>query len=893
MEFQNILQIQKNNFLEEISIDVNDILNFSINIDNLKIFLTTLLKNQTALSNKIIELENKIQTKIVRGSSIHSKDKDKDKSRRRSSIKLARKNLINQNIQDEKRKKRMSVNLNKLEFEKFMNNKTKNIENTKKDNGADNLEEEKEKETEKEKIQENIDDKGLPINGSENKIEEKDEEVENEEDNQNKMEIIKEETDEKKTESKEQDINLESDLSDSYDSQFFDLQNKFYTLEKKVKNLEILNKVNKFTGQGIDKSDDIQLMQIEINNLKDSNAKLNQENLEFKKQIENINVKLADINIFDLFKDLNLNEGSVDVAKALVINLEKKVFQKIAFMDDRDKKINQDIMDLKTKIQNVINKNGVISHSMDSIKNNFKELGQLVSTNNIETTNLINSLETKNNNMHKELIEKFDTEKNDINLKIKKITDKLFNLEKLNNQNLNANNLKSNSNIEFTEENLELIQKMANRISEIESKINSMLELSQSFSSKDDLIKIEKELIKKVNTKEFFELKDKYNLQLAKINNLEDSIERLQDLNEKNSSDLIFYAKRIEVLTSNMISIRGQVEELIENEKKKIIDLSKYLEKSNFMKHLKSLQPEQAKIENNFEEIRNLINEMGIILTKKCSADDLKCFEDIINSKLEESKLTNTKKFADKIDTNRSIKYLESQIKHIVDVYIKKVDKNESWLIAKKPMGGFSCASCESYLGELKNKEGYMPWNKYPQREKDQNYRVGNGFSRMLNMLNIELKNNDLSMEKENDSDDEVKKYFEENRIKIRIKNSTSQRDIFNAKNKSNNNMSALLKNNSNNNMLISNPSSKNTNTNILPKLYLNKNDEIQNLESNSQGVNDYGLDRNSNETNLEEINKETNELQPHIVKIIKKSKNNINLPEASKTDRNYSTTKK
>ena len=62
-----------------------------------------------------------------------------------------------------------------------------------------------------------------------------------------------------------------------------------------------------------------------MTNLKDSNKKLQEENLEIKKQLENINVKLADINIFDLFKDLNLNEGSVDVAKALILNLEKKV----------------------------------------------------------------------------------------------------------------------------------------------------------------------------------------------------------------------------------------------------------------------------------------------------------------------------------------------------------------------------------------------------------------------------------------------------------------------------------------------------------------------------------------------------------------------------------------
>ena len=112
---------------------------------------------------------------------------------------------------------------------------------------------------------------------------------------------------------------------------------------------------------------------------------------------------------------------------------------------------------------------------------------------------------------------------------------------------------------------------MANRINEIESKINTILEEIKSFSTKDELIKIQKELIKKANTKEFYELKEKYNIQLAEISNLQDSVQRFQDMNEKNSSDLIFCAKRVESITSNMISIRTQIDSQI----KHIIDVNK------------------------------------------------------------------------------------------------------------------------------------------------------------------------------------------------------------------------------------------------------------------------------------------------------------------------------
>ena len=590
-----------------------------------------------------------------------------------------------------------------------------------------------------------------------------------------------------------------------------------------------------------------------------------------------------------------MSDGSIDVAKGLIINLENKVFKKIGFMDERDKKLNQDILDLKNNIQNVINKNGVISHNMDNIKNNFKELGDLVGANSTETSNMINNLELKMNSIYKDIIFKFDEEKNNTELNIKKLHDKFANLEKINTENLNPNEIKKSNNIEFSEENLEFIEKMANKINVIESKINSILEESRNYSTKDDLIKIEKDLIKKVNMKEFLELKDKYNLQLAKINNLEDNTERLQDLNEKNGSDIIFQMKRLESLTSNIISLRQQVEDLIKREKEKIIDLSKYLDKYSFNKYLKSLEPEKIKLDANFEELRNLINNISNSLTNKCTAEDLKLFEDIMNSKFEEFKLVNIRKFADKIDTNRSMKYLDSQIRHIIEVYIKRMDKNDSWLIAKKPIGGFACASCESYIGDLKNKESYMPWNKYPQREKDQNYRVGNGFSRMLNMLNIELKNNENLNEKEFDSDEEVKKYFDENRMKIRIKNSASSKNIKEKMNKNNN--SALLKNNVNNFLANAGMKINNNNSNILPKLNL-KNEETTMVYPASPNLKDVGVEKKNNfaEANNEENDnieskESNNEPQPHIIKIFKKTK--INTHENLKTEKIYTYDKK
>jgi len=104
---------------------------------------------------------------------------------------------------------------------------------------------------------------------------------------------------------------------------------------------------------------------------------------------------------------------------------------------------------------------------------------------------------------------------------------------------------------------------------------------------------------------------------------------------------------------------------------------------------------------------------------------------------IEEVKLYCSKRFADKIEIHKQIRLLDTQLKSITDTFNRK--DNENWLIAKKPLNNFQCAACESYLNNLNNKSAeYVPWNKYPQRD-DKNYRMGHGFSRMLQMVNADI----------------------------------------------------------------------------------------------------------------------------------------------------------
>ena len=100
-------------------------------------------------------------------------------------------------------------------------------------------------------------------------------------------------------------------------------------------------------------------------------------------------------------------------------------------------------------------------------------------------------------------------------------------------------------------------------------------------------------------------------------------------------------------------------------------------------------------------------------------------------ARIEELKIACNKKFADKNDTAKNLRYLEIQVIKNFIFQIKKyselekVEKADNWLLAKKPIGGNSCASCEAYIGDLHENHQYIPWNKYPMRDPNERlYRV-------------------------------------------------------------------------------------------------------------------------------------------------------------------------
>ena len=111
----------------------------------------------------------------------------------------------------------------------------------------------------------------------------------------------------------------------------------------------------------------------------------------------------------------------------------------------------------------------------------------------------------------------------------------------------------------------------------------------------------------------------------------------------------------------------------------------------------------------------------------------------LILQKIEELFMQQNKKF----NHNSSIiQILQDQFKKLLELLSRKEEEKESLLIRGKPISGYSCASCETYIGDLKNDPNnrYVHWNKFPEKnyKDEQFYKVHNGYSRLLQMINFD-----------------------------------------------------------------------------------------------------------------------------------------------------------
>ena len=752
-----------NNLLEPINIDFDKLFSLSYTFDNLKTFMKNILKNQQIIADKINDLEKK---------SLNQNDENK-------------KAHIFQ-VKIDKRVKTVENNVSKNK--KVLDNLKSNIKEV--DNAIKEIEENNVTES---------DDKENPDKRPSKKRISRIKRRSTYKENESSFNEENEDKDEK-----EYDYENYPDMASNKD--ISEIKNRLDNLEQKLEelNTKAIQKpvvtLNANDFQVSDKNNDVDLIKLEIKNIKQNNESFKMEADLIKKKIEDISVKVMDFDVYDVFKDSSVGGGSVDAAKILIKNLEQKLTHKNEIIDEKIKKNEEDIYKLKNEFQNLKNESDVISYNLNSFQDKIKELVEQVGLTNDTNSNLVNDINGKLTETYKKLLEKINEEKTDLKKSIEKIKRQLKLIS--NNKNIDEEVSKSKGNV-LSDEDLKLISDLTKRMNEAEKTIKNLISISPEISkTKERIIKVENNLTLKANQTDFDEYVKKLTEQINMNNNIREFSEKTQDLATKNMKDLSFLMNKIESLGATVLAMKEALETLSGMKQENIFDMTQYVENIAFQDFIKRNNKDKDKLERGIDELRRLFKDILEAFNKKADEKDLKDFETLLNNKLEELKLMSGKKFADKIDTGKTLKYLDTQIKYILDILNKKNDRNENWLIAKKPIGGHACASCESYLGDLKENDDYVAWNKYPQREHDKNYRVGNGFSRMLNMLNLDIKNTFEGIKENNYDSDNEHLNFDKKRLMTSPVNNTINTQNNSRNNKNNNFNRSTLNNFGPNNAL-------------------------------------------------------------------------------------------
>ena len=454
-----------------------------------------------------------------------------------------------------------------------------------------------------------------------------------------------------------------------------------------------------------------------------------------EKRIQNIEDKMKDMNILGMFKGLGGEDGVSDNFIKMMNNLDNKLSTKINLIEEKMKKIEETNFKTNKDVQKVLN-------TFDLNKRNFEHLKE-----NIESLdNKFNTFELNTNTKLAEITNIYSSEIEFIKKNLETLNNKKDNILKLDSKgdiilkDKNEENKIKKINSEFKEKYDELKE----HLTELDKFIKSFVQKAGIEQMKTDISSLKTSLWNCSTLDDIKEAKEREDELQKKISVMK---EQIDDIIAKqiDHDDFMSFKRKVESLLnitdeleSNFDEILNKKNFVLEKNRKKV-DTNKFLEIKKFEEFKTQMIKEFTNINDNFNLLRGLTDRLGDSMNNKASFNDLKTLEEDLEAKLEDLSLTFNKKFSERTETNKNFKFLDQQIKNLFQFYIKKNEKDSNnWLIAKKPLNSNLCASCDAYIGDLKENSNYVPWNKYPNREGEKLYRLGNGFSKMLQMINVD-----------------------------------------------------------------------------------------------------------------------------------------------------------
>ena len=240
---------------------------------------------------------------------------------------------------------------------------------------------------------------------------------------------------------------------------------------------------------------------------------------------------------------------------------------------------------------------------------------------------------------------------------------------------------------------------------------------------------------------------DKFDIpELDSFNKLFDELDKK---NKKLESDIDEINKRLDSMYTMILNKDSNREEVDNSNTINKRTLERYVTKEDLEAHKMENEEEFNRIKKEINKLKDNISQVMSTVSKKADMIELTNLRNGVLEKLEELARACNLKFADKNECLKNFKHIEEQLKKILFLLKKRNEQGgegdaNNWLLAKKPINGYSCAACESYLGDLSNDiKKHVPWNRLPLRETSDNlYRMGSGYSKMLQMINFDNNGN-------------------------------------------------------------------------------------------------------------------------------------------------------
>ena len=442
--------------------------------------------------------------------------------------------------------------------------------------------------------------------------------------------------------------------------------------------------------------------------------KLNKNEMEeLEKQIKNLKNNISDINN----KMLGYNDDLEKIKVKVTDFLQEDVKNSLAIVDGMKTKTDRNTENLEELSYNYHNKMSEIDYVISKIQRQIEVINEKIEAK-PDFSNIKKDFEYQLKDLEKKLHSKFD----------------LF----LNNETTNTNNENDNENSSVAKsEILSLIKELRKRIGELEKFTATNFEKINIDDIKKRISKLENETSKKAGKYELQELGDKLRSLDEFVKDLNFKQDTLQQFTEKVRMDLAQIIKKIEFLSGEYSKLAFNKND--DGDGLNNVDITRFLDVNIFNDNKRDVNNKFEKIRLGFEDLSREIDEILNKLSHTPTDKDFSEFQNIIKSLIDELKLNSNKKYADKIEISKTIKFLETQIRTLHDAFIKKNEAGDNWLLAKKPINNYVCASCEANIkGELDKRTDFVPWNRYPQRD-DKAYRIGHGFSRMLQMVNEDI----------------------------------------------------------------------------------------------------------------------------------------------------------